>query len=637
MLLALAVATLAQRYFTSQRFYRDGLAHLERYRELRSDMEALEVKAKEARGRLQSWEPVWEHTEELEILDLEARMRRELELSYDQAALSFCQALDSALPATGVAGLVEERLGGLYFERYLELLRGESSPEPEAFKGMIESLSLPAFRRRFEAHEVALTTDPPGAEVYFFRYELVEGRLFPFPFDPRLVRSDPREGIVGAPYLIVEAVDDRQRFSPPLAPLDRILQVGGESVSMFTDLARSLSTALPDQRFEVLVARGQSTLTLSWVPFPRERLQAIQVRGEDARELRTLEPGRVVHLLEQFGCNLAAYPLALDERCRLGVTRIESATLTVLPRGSYLLVFRKEGHVEVRLPLSVPPEEEAQGVARKGVRLLLADAVPPGFVYVPEGPVSYGGDRGVDEEGLEGGSRSIRGYFLGRCEVTVEEYLAFLNDPDVLPTIERETGMAPSRLEPGERVAIVPCSAQRLGGVRLLCELDPEVHRWRFTDRSLEGEKPVLGVAAEAARDYARWLTENRGGKWVFRLPTDLEWEKAARGVDRRAYVWGNEPVLSFCRSWHGTYGASSRPEPVGTYPFDESLFGVRDMAGSVSEPVEGKSSLGFPVFRGGSWNQPDAQYYRIANREGRKSGVGVDVGIRLAADLAGR
>lgn len=64
------------------------------------------------------------------------------------------------------------------------------------------------------------------------------------------------------------------------------------------------------------------------------------------------------------------------------------------------------------------------------------------------------------------------------------------------------------------------------------------------------------------------------------------------------------------------------RSEPAGTCPLDESVFGVRDMAGSAAEPVQGTSSLGFPVLRGGNWIQPDAQYYRVANREGRRSGA---------------
>jgi serine/threonine protein kinase/formylglycine-generating enzyme required for sulfatase activity len=644
MIALLFAALIGNRYVSSRRFYREGMAQLERHRELERELESLEEKGKEARGKLQGWRPIWERAAELEALDSLEKARQEIELRYDRAALAFSQALETALPGTGVTGQVEERLSEMYFTRYMEIRRGKLSPQPEVFRGMVESFNLEAFRRRSDAEDVMLSSDPAGAEVYCFRYEPIEGRLLPLPFDPGAGREDPRLGLVGGPQLIFESVRRSADDATPFAVGDRLVEVAGKAVHTLTDFAKSLSGVEADQAIEARVGRASGSVTLPWIPFPKAKLDRIKVRSDDGGEPQPIRAGRIFHVRDQLGFDFAGYPLELDERCRVGVTSAARPLSVRLPRGSYLFVFREKGRADARIPLLVPSEDDVSRANGTRVRILDESEMPPGFVYVPEGPVSYGGDRGVDEEGLEGGSRSIAGFFLGRLEVTVKEYLEFINDPDVSRSIDPESGRATSRRNPGERVVLVPHSgfkktesAQEPAAV-LLCKLDSDSNRWLFpTGTSMTEDMPVLGVSVQAAREYAAWRSEKCGGKWRFRLPSDLEWEKAARGVDRRAYVWGNDLVLSFCSSLRDRYnesGRSGRPEPVGTYPFDESIFGVRDMAGSITEPVEGRSSIGYPVFRGGSWRQPDVQYCRIANREGRQNGVGLDAGIRLAADL---
>ena len=83
------------------------------------------------------------------------------------------------------------------------------------------------------------------------------------------------------------------------------------------------------------------------------------------------------------------------------------------------------------------------------------------------------------------------------------------------------------------------------------------------------------------ALQYAAWVSRKTGKP--YRLPGELEYEKAARGADARAFPWGNffDPTWACMRLSHEV---GLRPVPVDAFPVDESPYGIRQLAGNVVE-----------------------------------------------------
>jgi formylglycine-generating enzyme required for sulfatase activity len=128
---------------------------------------------------------------------------------------------------------------------------------------------------------------------------------------------------------------------------------------------------------------------------------------------------------------------------------------------------------------------------------------------------------------------------------------------------------------------------------------------------------PVVGISWFEAEAYANWLSERTGNQ--YRLPTEAEWEKAARGTNGFKYPWGDEFDRNLCNSYES---GLNRTSPVGIFPKGKSPYGCFDMAGNVWEwsfdwynanyyvnspyrnPKE-PSDGAVRVFRGGSWSVP--------------------------------
>lgn len=205
------------------------------------------------------------------------------------------------------------------------------------------------------------------------------------------------------------------------------------------------------------------------------------------------------------------------------------------------------------------------------------------MVFVPAGPFTMGSEgRGIDEDRAEAPAHEVTlpAFYLDRCEVTTTQYARFLN------AVGRLTDAAGRPL------------------IREGPYLPLEHRDGHWQPKAGLEQYPMVCVTWFGAMAYAQWV-----GK---RLPTEAEWEKAARGTDGRKFPWGSDFDTS--RFWLG----QDQMHPVGTKPSGAAPCGALDMAGNAWEWTsslfapypydaedgrEDPAAEGRRVARGGSWS----------------------------------
>ena len=265
-------------------------------------------------------------------------------------------------------------------------------------------------------------------------------------------------------------------------------------------------------------------------------------------------------------------------------------TLYLYP-GSYRLHVQKNDYIPQERELTVEAKQE-----KELTFTLEYDNSWKDMVYVPAGPFIMGAAAAKDQQPPH--EVYLDAFYIDKYEVTNRQYRRFI----------RETH---------HRQPAYPHDPQWSGD-----------------------EQPVVGVSWEDANAYAKWA-----GK---RLPTEAEWEKAAKGLKVRRYPWGNDWQLRSANTAEANRKITAK---VGSYPFGISPFGAYDMLGNVWEwcadwysatyyrrsprkNPRGPSTGRTRVIRGGSWNER-GELLSVSTRKSLAPQVRLTtVGFRCAKDL---
>lgn len=218
-------------------------------------------------------------------------------------------------------------------------------------------------------------------------------------------------------------------------------------------------------------------------------------------------------------------------------------------------------------------------------------------------------------------------FWIGRYEVTNDQYASFMNDGGyTTPSFWSDEGWN-ARTQYNWK----------------------EPRRWR--DKDYHGRFPqILPVSAVSwyeAQAYCHWLSIRT--EKSYRLPTELEWEKAARGEDGRIFPWGNEWNTNRC-NWYGYLGEVTQNtkdtdsfaglSPIGSFEDGKSPYGCYDMAGNVLEwcsDIWSQNEPYYRVYRGGCFFSNNPRLLRCAWRGGTYPDIGHvywgKIGFRVARD----
>jgi formylglycine-generating enzyme required for sulfatase activity len=190
----------------------------------------------------------------------------------------------------------------------------------------------------------------------------------------------------------------------------------------------------------------------------------------------------------------------------------------------------------------------------------------------------------------------LKAFQIGRYPVTVQEYRRFIEDDGYRNEAWLKEGRADDRTQPD-----------------------------RWEEQLIHPNRPVVSVTWHEAAAYCAWA----GG----RLPGEAEWERAARGTERREYPWGNEPPDPSRANYDKTKVVA--PTPVGLFTRGATPDGMDDLAGNVWEwTADWYAKDESRVVRGGSWDSQSGSLRAAYRFRVGPGGRVVSVGFRCARDV---
>ncbi len=301
-------------------------------------------------------------------------------------------------------------------------------------------------------------------------------------------------------------------------------------ISVAGDADNALPLGNDGETLRVALAEVPATLELQGRMLEADGVEVI-LDGEEPLDLD--EQGRFTHEFEAEALE-ERHRFAVVARDPLGRSTERDVRVEVVERLYTLLGTNEQGYEEYRR-------------LRDGATVV---RIPAGeyTVGLEDGSVPNAPERTV----------ALSAYLIDKYEVSVEQYATFLN----------ETGITwEEALE------------EYLGGEdtqELYAELRySERHGWRAGD-GFESY-PLSGVTWHGARAYARWATNETGD-----LPSEVQWEVAARGPEAYHYPWGNDRPFPGVANYHG--GGFTQLRPVTQFSDGASPFGVYNMAGNVEQ-----------------------------------------------------
>ena len=262
------------------------------------------------------------------------------------------------------------------------------------------------------------------------------------------------------------------------------------------------------------------------------------------------------------------------------------------------------------------------------------EPIRPEMIVIPGGPFIYGTDRlkhpNMFIHRFEPAQQTIDcpTFAIGKYEVTESEFTRFILDG----------GYEQDQWWSKEGLKFLP---------HYMTYLNKFFNKNQSIQSYAKTQLPITGISWYEAEAYCNWLSAKLSVR--YRLPTEIEWEKAARGTDGRIWPWGSDWDPTRCnwmdRQDHGSvsdgsYDGFSRPAPVGSFPQGASPYGCLDMAGNLKEWCQDWFDPANPfhkVLRGGSYYTAKPWNLRCARRGGllpEQPFVNeLDIGFRLAAD----